>query len=131
MMMIESVATISLFVNDQDKALNFYANKLGFEVRRDISMGASRWIEVAPKGARTSLVLYVPDENWAHYRQVVGKAQPITLDVHNIHALVEDLKSKGVRFASEPAQEPWGTYVVMLDDEDNAMILVEQPKFQS
>jgi lactoylglutathione lyase len=124
----DSIATVCLFVNDQDKAKNFYVNKLGFELRTDLPMGESRWIAVAPKGAVTELILYKPDANWEHYKHVVGKAQPITINVTDMATLHAQLKSKGVRFAMEPEVQPWGTQAVILDDEDNATIIVEQPK---
>ena len=80
--MIDAVATICIFVNDQDKAKAFYVDKLGFELHQDSPMGPdSRWIAVAPKGARTEVILYKMDENWQHYRQVMGKSQALTFNV--------------------------------------------------
>ena len=46
--MIDAVATICIFVNDQDKAKAFYTDVLGFELRQDSPMGESRWLAVAP-----------------------------------------------------------------------------------
>ena len=94
--MIDAIATVCIFVNDQDKAKAFYTEKLGFEVRQDAPMGASRWIAVAPKGARTEVILYKLDENWEHYRQVVGKSQALAFNVTDMNALHADLKAKGV-----------------------------------
>src|SRR5438132_11638622 len=73
--MIDAVATVCLFVNDQDKAKNLYVNKLDFEVRSDQPMGESRWLAVAPKGAVTEIILYKVDQNWQHHRQIAGKSQ--------------------------------------------------------
>ncbi len=56
--MIDAVATICIFVSDQDRAKAFYTEKLGFELREDAPMGPSRWIAVAPAGARTEVILY-------------------------------------------------------------------------
>ena len=66
--MIECVGTVSLHVKDQDKALDFYFSKLGFEKRADQKFqlpdgGQMRWLTVAPKGAITEIVLYKP-VNW-------------------------------------------------------------------
>ena len=57
--MIKRVATVSVYVNDEDKALDFYVNKLGFDKREDQPMDdqGHRWIEVAPPGAETRVVL--------------------------------------------------------------------------
>ena len=126
--MIDAIATVCVFVNDQDKAKTFYTETLGFEVRQDSPMGASRWIAVAPKGARTEIILYKLDENWEHYRQVMGKSQALTFNVTDMKALHADLKSKGVRITQEPDPQPWGTYMMILDQDDNALLLVENPK---
>ena len=64
--MIERVGTVSIFVADQDRAKEWYTNVLGLELRTDTPMypGAStRWIAVAPAGAETELILYLPDDN--------------------------------------------------------------------
>ena len=127
--MIDGVATICIFVNNQDKAKAFYLDKLGFELHQDSPMGPdSRWIAVAPKGARTEIILYKMDENWQHYRQVMGKSQALTFNVTDMAALYEDLKAKGVRITQEPDAQPWGTYMMILDEDDNGLLLVETPK---
>ncbi len=129
--MINKVATVCIFVADQDRAKDFYVNKLGMELRTDepLAPGATtRWIAVAPRGSQTDVILYLPDENWQHYKQVVGKSQAITLDVTDMDAVYEDLKSRGVTFVSEPDPQPWGTYATIKDSEDNHILLVEQPK---
>ena len=126
--MIDSLATVCVFVNDQDKAKEFYTEVLGFELRQDSPMGPSRWIAVAPKGAHTEVILYKMDENWQHYSQVQGKSQALTFNVTDMSALHADLKAKGVRITQEPDPQPWGTYMMILDQDDNALLLVEQPK---
>lgn len=126
--MIDGVATICIFVNDQDKAKAFYTDKLGFELRQDVPMGPdSRWVAVAPPGALTEVILYKLDQNWEHYRQVMGKSQAITFNVTDMPPLYNDLKAKGVRIIQEPDPQPWGTYMMILDQDNNALLLVEQP----
>jgi predicted enzyme related to lactoylglutathione lyase len=128
--MIERVGTVSLFVNDQERAKQFYTETLGFELRADAPLypGAeARWIAVAPQGAETELILYLPDENWSHYEQVVGKSQAITLTVSDLTAVHKDLSAKGVTFTQEPTEEAWGTYAMFEDSEGNQLIMVEQP----
>jgi lactoylglutathione lyase len=126
--MIDSLATVCVFVKDQDKAKVFYTDVLGFELRQDSPMGESRWIAVAPKGALTEVILYKMDENWQHYSQVQGKSQALTFNVTDMTALHADLKAKGVRITQEPDPQPWGTYMMILDQDDNALLLVVQPK---
>jgi len=130
-MPIDGVGTVSVFVSDQDRAKKFYTEALGFELRTDEPLfpGAeNRWVAVAPKGARTEIVLYLPDENWEHYKQVVGQSQALTLNLTDMQALHEELKAKGVNFVQEPDVQPWGTYAIIEDSEGNRLILSEPPK---
>lgn len=130
-MSINYVGTVCVFVKDQNRAKDFYTRVLGMELRQDAPLypgSSARWIAVAPSGAKTEIILYLPDENWEHYRQVVGKSQAITLDVTDMPAVFENLKGKGVTFVQEPDQQPWGTYATIEDSEGNKILLVEQPK---
>ena len=128
--MINYVGTVCVFVSDQQRAKAFYTDKLGFELRTEAPLGPGSpnlWIAVAPKGAKTEIILYLPDENWEHYKQVVGQSQAITLDVTDMDSVCADLKKKGVKFSSEPDKQPWGTYATIVDSEGNKILLVEQP----
>ncbi len=128
--MIERVETVCIFVADQDRAKRFYVDKLGFELHFDEPLypGASaRWVAVAPKGSATDVILYLPDENWEHYRGVVGKSQALTFAVTDMQELVKDLKAKGVTFTQEPEAQPWGTYATIEDSEGNRLLLVAHP----
>ena len=130
-MTIDRVGTVSLFVSDQDRAKAFYTDVLGFELRADTPLfpGAeARWVSVAPAGAETEVILYMPDENWEHYQQVVGKSQALTFNVTDMATLQSDLKAKDVTFVQEPDVQPWGTFAIIQDSEGNHLILVEQPK---
>lgn len=63
--MIQRVGTVSVFVSDQDRAKEFYTGVLGLELRTDVELypGATvHWLAVAPPGAETEIILYVPDE---------------------------------------------------------------------
>lgn len=60
---ITQVGTVMVPINDQDQAIEFYLDKLGFEKRADIPFGANeRWVEVAPPGASTTIALVTPRE---------------------------------------------------------------------
>jgi catechol 2,3-dioxygenase-like lactoylglutathione lyase family enzyme len=129
--MINHVSTVCIFVSDQDRAKQFYTQVLGFELRTDAPLypgASSRWIAVAPPGAVTEVVLYLPDENWEHYRQVVGQSQAVTFHVSDIATLFSELRTKGVTFVQEPDPQPWGTFAIILDSENNRLILSEPPK---
>jgi lactoylglutathione lyase len=126
--MITKVGTVSIFVSDQDRAKKFYIEMLGFELRTDAPLypGASaRWVAVAPLGAETEIILYLPDENWFHYQQTVGKPQAVTLSVNDLTTLHKELKEKGVNFISEPDTQPWGTFATIEDSEGNHLLLVQ------
>jgi lactoylglutathione lyase len=127
---IDRVGTVCVFVSDQDRAKDFYTRVLGFELREDSPLypGApNRWIAVAPAGAQTDVILYLPDQNWEHYRQVVGRSQALTFNVTGMTGLAKDLKTRGVKFVQEPDPQPWGTYATIEDSEGNRLILVEPP----
>ncbi len=126
--MIDQVSSVCVFVSNQDRAKDFYTRVLGFEVRRDAPLypgAASRWLAVAPKGATTEVILYLPDQNWEHYKQVVGKSQAVTFNVTDMKKLHAELKAKGVTFAQEPDPQPWGTSAIIVDSEGNHLILSE------
>lgn len=126
--MIDRIANVCVFVQDQDRAKDFYTNVLGFELRGDAPLypgATARWIAVAPKGAATEVILYLPDENWEHYRQVVGKSQALAFNVTDMAALHTALKAKGVTFVQEPDAQPWGTFAIILDSEENRLILAQ------
>ena len=129
-MTIKRVSTVSVFVSDQDRAKEFYTQVLGFELRSDEPLfpGAeARWVAVAPTGSETEVILYLPDENWEHYKGVVGKSQALTFEVADMKALQKDLKTKGVKYIQEPDEQPWGTFAVIQDSEGNHLIMVQQP----
>src|SRR5262245_53583779 len=97
--MITHINLTTVFVSDQNKALDFYTNKLGFEVRADDTMGDMRWIEVAPLGAQTSIVLT---------HGAGGTTEKLGLDADDIEATYRELAGRGVTFTETPTQQPWG-----------------------
>jgi catechol 2,3-dioxygenase-like lactoylglutathione lyase family enzyme len=88
---IKEVRTINIPVSDPDRALDFYAGKLGFETRLDASFGqGQRWIEVAPPGATTTVALAPPGNG------VVGIDTGIRFASGDAQADYDDLKARGV-----------------------------------
>ena len=129
--MIECVGSVCIFVANQDRAKNFYVNSLGFDLHRDEPLfpgAANRWVALAPKNGLTEVILYLPDENWEHYTNIVGKSQAVTFTVSDMNAVHRELKAKGVEFVQEPEVQPWGTYATIRDSEGNSLLLVELPK---
>ncbi len=126
--MINQVGTVSIFVEDQDRAKTFYTEKLGMECTADNEMwpGAdSRWICVAPPGAETQIVLYKFDENWEHYRSTFKQSQSLTLQCQDIDETYRIYKEHGVQFFGEPETQAWGRFVMLVDSEGNSLILVQ------
>jgi catechol 2,3-dioxygenase-like lactoylglutathione lyase family enzyme len=113
---ITGVGTVAVPVTDQDRALDFYVGRLGFETRRDLPFGEARWIEVAPPGAATTIAL-VPASIPAGIRLT-------TQDAGADHA---DLRSGGVDTDPEVMRLPEAPPMFALRDPDgNTLILVEE-----
>ena len=126
--MIRKVGTVSIFVEDQDRAKAFYTEKLGMELLSDNEMwpGAdTRWLSVAPAGAETQIVLYKFDEHWEHYRSTFKQSQSLTLQCDDINETYRLYKERGVEFLGEPDTQFWGTYVLLKDSEGNTLILAQ------
>jgi lactoylglutathione lyase len=124
--MLTSVGTITVQVTDQDKALEFYTQKLGFEKRSDQPMGpGQRWIEVAPPGAQTRILLYkaTPEmpgaESYEAAQASIGKSTGMVLEVDDIVATFAALKANGVRIEVGPTQQPYGWWGVFADQDGN------------
>ncbi len=124
--MLTNIGTITVQVTDQDKALAFYTQKLGFEVRSDQPMGpGQRWIEVAPPGAQTRILLYKATaeapgaDSYEAAQASIGKSTGMVLAVDDIVATFAQLKANGVTIMEEPQQQPWGWWGVFADQDGN------------
>ncbi len=113
--MFTKVGTIGVGVSDQDKALDFYVNKLGFEKFRDEPMSPTeRWIEVAPAGAQTHIMLGLRGQSGGN----TGFTSYI-LHTDNIEETCETLKARGVNISQELSSEPWGKWAQFTDPDGN------------
>jgi catechol 2,3-dioxygenase-like lactoylglutathione lyase family enzyme len=89
---IDQVGTVMVPVSDQDRALEFYVDKLGFEKRTDTPFGdGERWLEVAPPGAATTIALVLPREG-----DPTGIMTRVALSTQDIDADHSDLLARGV-----------------------------------
>lgn len=122
--MIRNVQIVTVYVSNQDKALDFYVNKLGFEKRSDNPFGEGlRWLEVAPPGAQTTIVLAKDYGDWRKSR--VGTFTGIVFDTADCRQTHLELSERGVRFTEEPTQQPWGmTQAQFVDEDGNGYVLV-------
>jgi predicted enzyme related to lactoylglutathione lyase len=118
--MIKRIKFLGIPVQNQDRALQFYTEKLGFRVLTDQPFSEKqRWIELSIPGAQTGIALFTPD---GHEDRVGGFVNS-SWEVENIEDTYAELTSKGVEFAGPPQKQPWGTFVVMKDSEGNQIVL--------
>jgi predicted enzyme related to lactoylglutathione lyase len=117
--MITKANTVGIYVRDQQRALEFYRDKLGFQVIMDAPMteaeGGPRWLEVAPPGAQTHFVLFTPEGQ----EDRIGTFSNIVFDCDDIQQTYQELSSRGVEFAEPPSQQPWGWWATFKDPDGN------------
>lgn len=118
--MIKGVKFISVPVTDQDRALSFYTEKLGFRVMTDQPFdGKQRWIELSIPGADTAVVLFTPKEHESH----VGTFSHASFYCDDAQKTYDELTAKGVEFAGPPKKEPWGTFLMLKDPDGNQFVV--------
>jgi catechol 2,3-dioxygenase-like lactoylglutathione lyase family enzyme len=114
--MIKGVKFVNIPVRDQNKALAFYTEKLGFAVATDQPMGdGKRWLELRIPGAETRVTLFTPPG----YEKLIGGFMGLSLWADDVETTYEELKSKGVEFLAPPKKESWGTSVILKDQDGN------------
>lgn len=121
---IRQLGTVMVPVSDQDRALEFYTEKLGFEKRADIPFGrGDRWVEVAPAGADTTIALVLPREGESVGIQTrVGFASD---DVDGDHA---KLRERGVDADAEVMRmgDPVPPMFFFSDQDGNRYMIVQR-----
>jgi len=117
--MIRGVKFASIPVTDQDRAVTFYTDKLGFRLVTDQPFSdTQRWIELGIPGADTRIVLFRFGEN-----PKPGGHMNVTFWTDDVEATARELKGKGVEFLMEPKREDWGTSAVFKDSDGNCFVL--------
>ena len=137
--MVTKLSHTSIYVNDQDKAYDFYVNKLGFRVNTDVKMeNGFRWLTVNPPDQPgLEVVLFPATSEVNGFDEEVRNALKLLLDKGAMGAGVfytpdclatyEELKSKGVQFKSEPKEQFYGIECVVTDGCGNWFSMT-QPK---
>lgn len=127
--MITSPKFVSTYVHDQDRALRFWTETVGWELRLDAPMGddGTRWIEVQPPQGTTYLVLS-PAEGPDDAR--VGGLGPVWFDVDDLDATYAELTGRGVEFATAPEVAPWnpGVRWASFRDPDGTTYGISEPE---
>ncbi|WP_017548266.1 VOC family protein [Salinicoccus carnicancri] len=125
------VIVTSLFVDDQDRALEFYTGMLGFVIKQDEPVGEYRWIAlVSPEDQEGTELLLEPNDHPAsreYQERIYSEGIPATMfGVADIRGEFERLKEKGVRFSMEPTPAGEMTIAVLDDTCGNLIQLIEQ-----
>jgi catechol 2,3-dioxygenase-like lactoylglutathione lyase family enzyme len=119
--MLKQLTHTQIWVHDQDEALAFYTEKLGMELREDVTvpeMGNFRWLSVGVPGqpdvSITLMVVPAPpvfdEETQAQIQAVLAKgaAGGLFFTTDDIQGSYEELKGRGVEFSQEPTEQPYG-----------------------
>jgi catechol 2,3-dioxygenase-like lactoylglutathione lyase family enzyme len=134
--MIRKMSHATIFVSNQEQALDFYRDKLGFKVHTDAMVGEDfRWLTInAPDQPDFEIILMEPkagmlmDESTANQlraimdKGVLGAGAFYTDDCRGTY---EEMQSKGVAFISEPTERPYGIEAVFKDNSGNWFSLTQ------
>ncbi|WP_407550780.1 VOC family protein [Streptomyces sp. Pv4-95] len=136
--MIKGIAISTVWVLDQNRAKEFYTEKLGMEVRTDLRMGGAGGPRLLTVGAKSQpeveLTLMVPGppgmdaESAASLKQLVGKGVlgAGVLATDDVYGEYTELRARGVEFLQEPQERPYGTEALFRDDSGNRFALVQR-----
>jgi predicted enzyme related to lactoylglutathione lyase len=132
------IASAQVWVHDQDEALAFYTDKLGWEVRSDVTMpemGDFRWLTVGPAGQPDFAVVLMavpgqPVLDDDTRQQVLdlsakGFAGTVFLTTDDCRASYEELKDRGVEFSEQPEERPYGIDAGFHDPSGNSFRLTQ------
>ena len=132
------ISTAQLWVHDQDEALAFYTERLGMEVRSDVTVpefGDFRWLTVSPPGQEdvAIVLMAIPgapvmdDATAGQVEDLMSKgfAGTVFLTTDDLKAAVEALKGRGLEFTHEPQEVPYGCDSAFRDPSGNNLRLTE------
>jgi len=133
-----TIASAQLWVNDQDESLAFYTEKVGWEVRVDVTLpelGGFRWLTVGPAGQDgvSVVLMQVPDppvmdaDTAGQVRELMAKgfAGTIFLSTDDCQASYDELRARGVEFTEEPEDRPYGIDSAFRDPSGNSIRMAQ------
>lgn len=136
--MLKHLAHVNVWVHDQDEALAFYTEKLGMELRDDVTLeevGDFRWLTVGPVGqpdvalalmAVPGPPVFEPDTaEQVKTLMAKGVAGGLFFSTDDCRATYEELKGRGVEFTEEPSERPYGVDAAIRDPSGNSIRLVQ------
>ncbi|HEY0322358.1 MAG TPA: VOC family protein [Pyrinomonadaceae bacterium] len=135
--MIKKLSHTTIYVTNQDEALKFYTEKLGFEVRTDATMdGGFRWLTLGLKEQpdlefalmEPKAGMMMDEETAKQLRAIVEKGVlgAGVFDTDDVHATYQELKGRGVEFMGPPADRPYGIEALFKDNSGNWFSLVQR-----
>jgi len=118
--MIRQIKFVSIPVRDQNRALDFYTEKLGFTIITDQPFDQKqRWIELRIPSAETRVTLFTPEG----HEDRIGGFTGISFATDDVEQSYAEMKARGVKFRGPPQKQPWGTFVMFEDSEGNEFVL--------
>jgi catechol 2,3-dioxygenase-like lactoylglutathione lyase family enzyme len=136
--MLKQLTHVNVWVHDQDEALAFYTEKLGLEVRDDVTvpeMGNFRWLTVGVPGQNGVALTLMPvpgppvfdEETQKQLQDLVAKgaAGGLFFAVDDCRATYEELSGRGVEFLQEPTEQPYGVDAGFRDPSGNHFRMVQ------
>lgn len=137
--MIDRLSHTTIWVTDQDEALKFYTEKLGFEVRMDATLEGFRWLTVGPKSQPDlEIVLMKPGAGPMMDQETTDRMMELirkgvmgsgVFHTNDCRATYEELKAKGVEFIAPPEDRPYGVEALMKDNSGNWFSMTEPKPF--
>jgi catechol 2,3-dioxygenase-like lactoylglutathione lyase family enzyme len=136
--MLKQLTAVGVWVNDQDEALAFYTDKLGMEIREDVTvpeLGNFRWLTVGLPGQDVAIALIkIPgapvfdEETRAQVEAVVAKGATggLFFTSDDVQGAFEEMRGNGVEFAQEPVQQPYGLDAGFRDPSGNHFRMAER-----
>jgi predicted enzyme related to lactoylglutathione lyase len=118
--MITQLKFAGIPTRDQDRALKFYTEKLGFEVSTDQNFdGKQRWIELRIANTSTRVVLFTPEGHESR----IGTFFNGAFACDDVQETYRQLNARGVEFVSGPQKQPWGEFAIFKDPDGNQFVL--------
>ena len=136
--MLKQLTNVQVWVHDQDEALAFYTEKLGMELREDVTvpeMSKFRWLTVGVLGQNVAITLMaVPgppvfdEETRQQIMALVSKgaATGLFFSTEDVQATYEELKGRGVEFQQEPTEQPYGVDAGFRDPSGNQVRVAQR-----
>ncbi|MEW5958457.1 MAG: VOC family protein [Chloroflexota bacterium] len=121
--MITKIATAAVYMEDQEQAIHFWVEPVGFHIHREETMRPNvKWIEVGPARAESRLVIYPKAmmKDWAEQKP------SLVFECQDIQQTYQDMTRRGVQFTQEPKDMAWSWFAIFVDPEGNGYGLKQQ-----